>query len=390
MARSRRRPECGANTGDGGSCSNYRDTCPHPSHETSRPTEAFKNKAASAWKLRQPGAPGTALADDPALLARMCREASQHYNLAAELIEHDYWLIATLFAWTQTVGGSRLRRPYLSPERQDSAGRVVFAGGTSLSAAWDVSPRWSADIDLILDPEPGLSDRTLRAACKYHAVRAAAEAAATCRVTERGPGHFFFEAARSSVDSRVDMTFRRLAGYDPAWVATRTVFSLVGRIADQDVLDSHRELGGFKVQALGPGLTMVDKLLAQTMTASSGDPDLIRERARDIYDLACIARERSRFEGHIGRDTRYLLHLSQTHHPSDDPRRPPEGFASLRTFDPSTAEYEALAEGYQAVAEQMVWGDRIPLNEAIGLAVSLDEGPAKEWRPPGAVSRGWG
>ena len=123
---------------------------------------------------------------------------------------------------------------------------------------------------------------------------------------------------------------------------------------------------------------MADKLLAQTRTASSGDRNLISERARDIYDLACIARERSRFEGHIGRDTRRLLHISESHRPDGDPRRPPEGFASLRTFDPSTAEYEALAEGYEAVIEQMVWGDKIPLEEAIRLTVSLDDGPAEE------------
>ena len=118
MARRRRRPLCGSRTADGGACANYRDTCPVRSHKTNRPTEAFKDRAASA-RLRPSGTAGAALADDPALLARMCGEASQHYNLAPEMIEHDYRLIATLFAWTQTVGGSRLPRPYLPPWRQD-------------------------------------------------------------------------------------------------------------------------------------------------------------------------------------------------------------------------------------------------------------------------------
>ena len=48
----------------------------------------------------------------------MCADASQHYSPAPELIEHDYQLIATLFAWTQTVGGSRLPRPYLPSWRR--------------------------------------------------------------------------------------------------------------------------------------------------------------------------------------------------------------------------------------------------------------------------------
>ena len=126
---------------------------------------------------------------------------------------------------------------------------------------------------------------------------------------------------------------------------------------------------------------MTDKLLAQTEAALSGDLDLIRERSRDIYDLACIAKQRARFEGHIGRDTRYLLHVSETQRPPDNPGRPPDGFASLRTFDPSTPEYEALAEGYETVSTHMVWGDKIPLDEAVRLALSLDEGPAEPFVP---------
>ena len=340
---------------------------------------AFKAKAAVSLRLPAPGAAGGALADDPSMLAYMCEAASQHYNVAPELIEHDYWLVRTLFAWTQAAGGSLLARPYLPSQRRAAAGRVVFAGGTSLSAVWDVSPRWSEDIDLILDPEPGLNDKRLRAACKHNAVRACEDLGTGCNVIESGPGHFFFESRRGAdVRSRVDMSFRRLTGAGPVWVATRPVLSLIGRIAEQAALDCHPELGGFAVAAVGPGLTMTDKLLAQTKAAESGDRDLIRERARDVYDLACIARERSRFEGHIGRDTCSLLRVSEAHRPGGDPGRPSDGFASLRTFDPSTPEYEALAEGYESVSEHMVWGDKIPLDEAISLTVSLDEGPAAE------------
>ena len=153
-------------------------------------------------------------------------------------------------------------------------------------------------------------------------------------------------------------------------------------MVDQDMRNSYPELGGYTVPTLGPGLTMTDKLLAQTKAADSKDIDMIRERARDLYDLACIAQNRSRFEGHIGRDTRYLLHISESHRPADDPHRPPAGFASLATFDPSTVEHQALAEGYESVLASMVWGERIPLEDAIQLAISLDEGPAKPFMMP--------
>lgn len=110
-------------------------------------------------------------------------------------------------------------------------------------------------------------------------------------------------------------------------------------------------------------------------TDDSGNLALISERARDIYDLACIAIERDQFEGHIGRDSKALLHIAEGWIPSSDRKRPTHGFASLASFDASTSEYRALADGYEAVMNEMVWSDPIPLDEAITLAVSLDPGP---------------
>ena len=96
-----------------------------------------------------------------------------------------------------------------------------------------------------------------------------------------------------------------------------------------------------------------------------------------MYDLACIAINKDIFEGHIGRDSKALLHLSESWLPQDNRKRPADGFASLRSFDSTTREYEALAEGYEAMINGMVWGDKIPLDEAIKLAVSLDPGPSE-------------
>ncbi len=101
-----------------------------------------------------------------------------------------------------------------------------------------------------------------------------------------------------------------------------------------------------------------------------------------MYDLACIALAKDRFEGHIGRDSKALLHISEQWVPSEDRTRPADGFASLRSFDSSTPEHEALAQGYEEVLHNMVWGEKIPLNEAIQLAVSLDPGPSEPHSPP--------
>jgi len=135
---------------------------------------------------------------------------------------------------------------------------------------------------------------------------------------------------------------------------------------------------------LGPGMTAMNKLLAQTEVCRSGSRALISERARDIYDLARIAIERDRFEGHIGRDSKALLHIAESWTPSSDRKRPPNGFASLASFDASTPEHRALADGYESVMNEMVWGQPIPLDEAINHALSLDPGPPE---PPPKTTR---
>ncbi len=379
MSGKKRRPLCLAETADGDRCQNYKDTCPYESHRRTA-SRAFEVQPSEPLRLSfAPPRDARSLADDPSLLNRMRDDASRHYGLEPALIEQDYWLVRSLYAWMDAAGGSDLPRPYLPPWKSASAGRVLFGGGTSLSAAWKIAPRWSEDIDLIVDPAPNLAYRKIRTACKRNAIQTSSSIGAQCRVLEQGPRHFFFQNIRSGAarGTRMDISFRPMAD---VWVANRPVTSLIGRIADQDVRDRFPELGGFTVPAVGPGLTMTDKLLAQTRVAESGDLKQIRERSRDLYDLACIALERSRFEGNIGRDTQRLLHISESQSPPGDPPRPADGFASLRTFDPSTPEHEALAEGYETVLSRMVWGDRIPLDEAIHLAVSLDEGPAEDCR----------
>ena len=378
--RKNRRPRCLAETADGGKCQNYKATCPHKSHQTAT-SRAFEVKPSTPLRLSSASLEtAKSLADDPLQLQRLCAETAQHYKLAPWVIEQDYWLIRSLYAWKEAAGGSDVPRPYLPPSQSASAGRVLFVGGTSLTAAWNIAPRWSEDVDLVVVPTPGLGNKKIRAACKYNARKASNSIGAKFHRLEEGPKHIFFEMRRSDPVSgtRMDISIRAVP---PMLAVNRSIFSLIGRIVDQDVRDHFPELGGFTVPTVSPGLIMTDKLLAQTKVAAERDLEEIGRRSRDLYDLACIALERSRFGKDIGRNTPRLLHVSELHRPPDDPARPPAGFASLRTFDPATPEYEALAEGYESMLSRMVWGDKIPLAEAIRLAVSLDEGPAEPFEP---------
>ena len=325
------------------------------------------------------------LIENPNLFREIVNHASSVYDLEPPLIVSDYWLMKTLHAWTNAVGDGYVQRRYQNPALsnvENRVGQFVFGGGTSLSAAWGITQRWSEDIDLILSPTDRATAKHLRQACTKAFGMTALGIPGTYNVTDKGPEHCFASFLRDQqIISRIDVSFKPI-DFAPIWTQRETVMSMIGRVCDEEMRDAHPELGGFKVATLGPGTTAMNKLLAQTQTCSSGDLEYIKERARDVYDLACIAINKDIFEGHIGRDSKALLHLSESWLPQGNRKRPADGFASLRSFDPTTREYEALAEGYETVTNDMVWGDTVPLDEAIRLAVSLDPGPSEPLAPP--------
>lgn len=325
------------------------------------------------------------LTDTPDHFEELVERAVGHYGLGRRLITSDYWLIRTLHAWTRSVGDGYAQRRYQDPmltDVENRVGRFVFGGGTALSAAWGITQRWSEDIDLTLSPTDQSNPRQLRQACAQAFDRTARMVPCAFNVTDQSSGHCFASFLLDKLTiSRIDVTFSPILDMTPTWVQQEQVMSMIGRLCDADVLRAHPELGGFEIRTLGPGSTAMDKLLAQAKAAGSGDMGRIKERARDVYDLACIARERRQFEGHIGRDSKALLYIAEGKAGAGR-RRPADGFASLRSFDPSTPEYEALADGYEEVVNGMVWGEKIPLEEAINLAVSLDPGPAEPYSLP--------
>ena len=378
---------CLAPTKQKGLCRNYRDTCPVKAHRRAA-AKAAPAPAAMLAGRRAGGAGNTALSDDPSLFWEVVGAAESVYGIRRDLIAADYWLVRTLHAWLTAVGDDAVPRGYPDPSlpaETQNVGRVVFGGGTSLSAAWGITQRWSRDIDLTLDTDGEAGPKRLRQACQKAAMATAASLGCTFRVNSKSAWHYFLSVRDRHRDevASIDIVHRRLDA-QPIWAQKMPAMSMVGRVCAPEVLDAHPELGGFGFNTLGPGTTAMNKLLAQTEMSASGNMDSIRGRARDVYDLACIARERGRFEGHIGRDSKALLWVAESWVDKDDRKRPAGGFESIRSFDPSTREHEALAVGYEAVMDDMVWGEPIPLPEAIALALSLDPGPAEPMPPPGA------
>ncbi len=390
---SRRR--CSAPTARGTLCQNYWDTCPHQSHKHRGTRQAIGEPTTMpAPSLSAPPAGmrlEARLSDNPEAFNGLVSDASDSYGLPPAMIAGDYWLVRTLHAWATHVGFHPVARPYTADTQNEAslAGRVVFAGGTSLSAAWGITERWSEDIDLVFDPAEGATPKHFKQVGKAAAVTVSKSLGGAYNSGGKSGDQFFFEiTSKDGLLANVDITRQNMSA-PPLLCQEMPVVSMIGRIADKETRRIYPELGGFGVLSLGPGSTAMNKLLAQTEISESGDLSMIRYRARDVYDLARIALCSADLEGHIGRDSRALLHVSEGWRPAGAPARPPDGFASLRSFDPLTPEHEALAEGYEDVMARMVWGEKIPLDEAIKLALTLDPGPSQPHRPPEQGDHHW-
>ena len=322
--------------------------------------------------------PHVLLGDDPNKLLAVATAAGARYGIGVDLTTADYWLTATLWSWTQNVGFGPIQRPYPNPGKtaaDNSVGTFQFGGGTALSACWDVTQRWSEDIDLVLDLAPGVDGRYFKQTCKQAFGRTGRGIGGTFVITEKSSNHSFASFSKhQSLASHIDVTAARI-GMPSLKSQMLPVRSMIGRTADKQTLGTYPELGGFKVRCLDPNITVMNKLLAQTKIGLLGQPRRIVARARDIYDLACAANHKQRLGLLNGEAARQILRWCESNIGPDAPKRPAEGFAALPQFDSITRAYESLAQGYEDVCQNMVWGNKIPLKDAISAAISLDPGP---------------
>jgi len=283
------------------------------------------------------------LASRPESFEPLVEAAATRFGLNREQVERDYWIVCALSETASMLGPDAA-----VPRRQapgPPVGTLAFAGGTSLSAAWDLSSRYSEDLDLVLNPAVGVKSRRIKTALRAFAVALARRLGGSCQISGHSSEHIFFAVvAASGTSVAVDVSVRNLNAAE-IMRQRQPITSLLGRVCDSAA---------------------------------------IRRRARDLYDLASIALAATDFEGHIGRDSPRLLGMSeQWRREADGAVRPDGGFSSLHVFKPSTPEHAALREGYEEVTTSMVWGRQIAFADAVDLALSLDPGPAVD----GAATR---
>ena len=321
------------------------------------------------------------LAADPQEFERLLSYA--HYQTKVKEIDliRDYFLTKCLKHIVDRIENENCIVFSGDPNRKKSVlrplARLAFAGGTSLVSAWDVTQRYSEDLDLmalIVDPE---ATQTARKRPMRVISRWAAEALEAQKHEQRTINFKDAEHRRTLFNLGGYKEFLKLetsveADENGIW-ALRSVLSIMGRFATQEQLTAYPELGGFTMPAISPGYTAANKFDALHRRAETGKYNGLRKRVRDLYDLAMIAL--SVYADQVREDVpRFADRAADFLGHRDIVFRPEDGYANSAMFYRGTEAYHALEDAYQKTMSGMVWGNMPSFEEAISLAASLDGG----------------
>ncbi len=321
-----------------------------------------------------PGAAG--LAGNPEMFLDLAQKAKVTFGLNLPQVIHNYHLVVLLYHMSQIPGSEIV----VNNRAETASFQVVLIGGTSLSAAWEISDRFSVDVDIeeMTDNPESLSNSAI-----INALKAMAKAI-NLQQLEALPGSGF-NKERMYLKHEYLIGHDRKAGialkleafireHDPTIVAPCPVRSYMGRVADSDMLARYPELGGFELLCQTPDATAVAKLDAIHRRAVHHLYEELVERVRDIYDTASIAKTPW---GKLSNER--IIHLSERaiNGPAIVPSapRPPGGYVNSPAFDPNTDAYAALKRGYLDLPETLGIVNLPDFEEAVELTRSIDLGP---------------
>lgn len=266
---------------------------------------------------------------------------------------------------------------------------VVFKGGTSLAKAYPILHRFSDDVDVNIVPPPGQRFGDSRRKKARRELHARLEAAIPLPMQHQRHGTNFATTTIHcpSVPSGalggpagglvlgevlVEMNIR---GQPPGTHSSRAVASLAGEAAarlDPALLSEHPLLQPFEVLTSDPIIAAVDKLDALHWRSCSDDPGQVRDRARDIYDLACLLRHdtvRPRLNSRLVAELHEIVVDSiPAGLTARATRRPHDGFAASPAFQPGHRAHQALQDAYPRL-RHLVYSDEhwIDFDDAVAV-----------------------
>ena len=295
-------------------------------------------------------------------------------GLLPESITRDYYLHRCVHVLADAYPpGEMVADPYNGVD----VGWWAFAGGTALVSAHRVTERYSEDLDVLLTPTHPTGIKARRRV-RRHMVQLLVDS-----LTGDTPVSYTRTGGRHITTAEINMIGRQEAlkvdivnqNHIADTLETRRSVCLLGRVATEDQLAQYPELGGFEVPVISAVVTAAGKFDALHRRAMLGHYDQVTERARDLYDLACIARSESHATQTQERLPEIALALAKTGIRRKNAfARPASGYASSPVFQVGHVACDALREGYKRM-QPMIFGDYRPsFSEATEAACSLDPG----------------
>lgn len=201
---------------------------------------------------------------EPADLEVLIAQTSDRLGIDARFIEKDYWVVAVIRSLSVPVAG-------VTP---------VLKGGTSLSKAWNLTQRFSEDVDISLV----LSDQSMSKGARDRALKQVAQhVAAALELTEgTGPGTWGLEGTQSGRGVYRNVRYRfeellPLPGAGPSPISQGVLLETALRDPD----DVHREMA------------TIEPFVAAT--ARELDPDFTSPDL-EPFAMPVLRRERTLFE----------------------------------------------------------------------------------------------
>jgi len=243
-------------------------------------------------------APVRRLSDDLKLFNSLIDYTRATTGLLRQQVFHDYCLIRGLNGIADALpkggrfreaGTERALHKERTGRKPPTQGVWAFGGGTSLSSAWKISPRYSEDIDACVFMHAQASGSS------FQDIRERVDSMVASAVGTQGStsGSPIIATTRfrisDSVEVKVDHA--RVGLSSERLVRDARVEGLIARYADDPdgLCEKFPELGGFSLPSILPAFTAVNKFDALHRRAVTEKWEALKGRVRDIYDLYRIA-----------------------------------------------------------------------------------------------------
>jgi len=320
------------------------------------------------------------LSASPTIFQELVASTCSSTGLDLEKIVHDYWLIRSLYGVAARLPEGGVFKDPLTPkdirkgrtqETQPVKGVWAFGGGTCLSSAWQVSPRWSEDIDGVILQSDTASKSSFNGIRKQ-VTDLVAEVVGVkgTTITRTDPIiHTRFEVSEEIV-FKMDHALETQSSEQ--LVSSSAVSGLLARYSDDPagLCERFPELGGFDLPVIQPAYIAVNKLDALHRRAVAERWEALQERVRDIYDLYHIALHPVHADLCREKVVDWWAHMNRAG--NMDVSRPDGGYGTSPIFESGSPAQGILCAAYNKDIQAIAIGTPPPFEEVIATARKLD------------------